>query len=150
MNATPAERAWNAAQSLHSAKLEGHSVTAATEMDTAEYVFGEIDAQELQRRVRARYGVCTETESEQATIYTSIIAAARAYSAGLIDDAGFIAAAAALPIVMQNPMPDHWFDDWPLVDGPVAGLQDALSQRLITADLYDKTLTAMANAGREA
>ena len=137
MNATPAERAWNAAQSLHSAKLEGHSVTAATEMDTAEYVFGKIDAQELPRQVRARYGVCTETEteSEQATTYTSIIAAARTYSVCLMDAAGFIAAAAALPIVMQN----RWFDYWPLMDGPVAGLQDALSRRLITADLYDKT-----------
>jgi uncharacterized protein YciW len=61
---TPAERAENAAQSLHSAKLEGHSVTAATKVDTAEYVAGTIDAQELQRRVRARYGVLTADEVE--------------------------------------------------------------------------------------
>ena len=84
------------------------------------------------------------------TPYTSIDAAAHAHSAGLIDDAGFIAAAVALPIVMQNPMPDHWFDDWPQVDGPLSDLQDALRRRLITAELYDAALIAMAGVGHEA
>lgn len=54
---TPERRAMIAEQSLHSAELEGHSVTPATQQDTAEYVSGEIDAQELRRRVRARYGI---------------------------------------------------------------------------------------------
>ncbi|MET4705021.1 hypothetical protein [Frigoribacterium sp. UYMn621] len=51
------ERADSAAQSLHSAELEGHSVTPATQLDTEMYVSGEIDSQELLRRVRARYNV---------------------------------------------------------------------------------------------
>lgn len=54
---TAEQRAKNAAQSLHSAVLEGHSVTPATQMDTQAYVAAEIDSQELLRRVRARYGV---------------------------------------------------------------------------------------------
>ena len=90
------------------------------------------------------------TEPAASTPDASIDAAARAHSAGLIDDAGFIAAAVALPVVRQNPMPDHWFDDWVRVDGPMADLQDALSRRLITTELYDAALSAMANAGHGA
>lgn len=67
------------------------------------------------------------------------------------DDAGFIAAGVAAPIVQQTPMPDReWCDGRARVDGPMSDLQDALSQRLITADLCDKRLTAMKNAGYEA
>ncbi len=51
------QRAKNAAQSLHSAELEGHSVTPETQADTELYVSGEIDSQELLRRVKARYDV---------------------------------------------------------------------------------------------
>ncbi|WP_343924216.1 hypothetical protein [Rhodoglobus aureus] len=54
---TREERADNAAQSLHSAELEGHSVTPATQLDTEMYVSGEIDSQELLRRVRVRHHV---------------------------------------------------------------------------------------------
>lgn len=51
------ERAESAAISLHSAELEGHSVTPETRADTELYVSGEIDSKELLHRVRARYGV---------------------------------------------------------------------------------------------
>ena len=51
------QRAKNAAQSLHSAELEGHSVTPETQADTELYVSGEIDSQELLRRVKARYSI---------------------------------------------------------------------------------------------
>ena len=54
---TPEERAESAALALHSAELEGHSVTPGTRADTALYVSGEIDSKELLRRVRARYGI---------------------------------------------------------------------------------------------
>jgi hypothetical protein len=147
---TKEERAWNAAQSLHGAELEGHAVTAGTQMDTADYVAGEIDSEELLRRVRTRYGVPSEDESGGATVYASVNAAASAYATGLIDGDGFVAAVVGLPVVRQNPMPDHWFDDWARVDGPLSDLQDALSQRRIPAELYDAALIAMANAGHEA
>lgn len=45
------------AQSLHSAELEGHHVTSATQADTELYVSGEIDSKELLRRIRARYHI---------------------------------------------------------------------------------------------
>ena len=54
---SPEERAHNAAQSLHSAELEGHPVTPSTQIDTDLYVSGAIDSQELRRRVRARYSI---------------------------------------------------------------------------------------------
>lgn len=54
---TRGQRAENAAQSLHSAELEGHSVTPETQAEAELYVSGEIDSQELLRRVRARYGI---------------------------------------------------------------------------------------------
>ena len=90
------------------------------------------------------------TEPAASTPYASIAVAAQAHSTGLIGDAWFIAAAVALPIVKQNPMPDRWFDDWPQVDGPLSDLQDALRRRLITAELYDAALIAMAGVGHEA
>lgn len=54
---TREERVESAALSLHSAELEGHSVTPETRADTDLYVSGEIDSKELLRRVRARYGI---------------------------------------------------------------------------------------------
>lgn len=166
---TREQRAENAAQSLHSAELEWHAVSPATQNDTAEYVSGEIDAQEHLRRVRSRYGVPTDEPGErfegdgavaeagaEQTVpiaYTSIDEAAHAYAEGLLDDDGFVAVALTLAIVKQNPMPDHeWFDDWARIDGPLSHLQDAFSRRLIPAHLYDATLKIMAEAeaGHEA
>lgn len=82
--------------------------------------------------------------------YSSIDEAARAYATGQINGEDFIAAAVALPTVMQAPMPDHWFDDWALKSGPLSDLQDALALRLITPALYDAALGAMIRAGHEA
>lgn len=72
---TPAERADAAAQSLHSAELEGGSVTPATRDDTERYVAGEITAQELQRAVRDRYGV--RSEGDPMPVFASVDGAAR-------------------------------------------------------------------------
>jgi len=41
----------------HSAELEGLTVSPASLADAQEYVRGDIDVDELGRRVRARYGV---------------------------------------------------------------------------------------------
>lgn len=60
------QRAFNAAQTLHSARLEGHSVTPETQQDTGDYVAGEISSQELLRRVNARYP--RQMTAEQATV----------------------------------------------------------------------------------
>jgi hypothetical protein len=83
--------------------------------------------------------------------YKSVAEAASAYADGSIDNEGFVAAALAIPTVAQNPMPDReWFDDWPQIDGPLADLQGALTLKLISSDLYDTALHAMAKAGHDA
>ena len=91
------------------------------------------------------------TEPTASTPYASIDEAAHAYASGRLAAAGFVAVAVGLPVVRQNPMPDTPFwDDWARVDGPLSDLQDAFTQRLITAELYDAALIAMASAGHEA
>jgi hypothetical protein len=54
---TADERAAAVAEATHSAALEGLTVSAATLADGEQYVRGDIDVDELGRRVRARYGV---------------------------------------------------------------------------------------------
>jgi hypothetical protein len=83
--------------------------------------------------------------------FRSIAEVTRAYADGALDEDGFVAAAVAIPVVRQNPMPDReWFDDWPQIDGPLSELQDALSRNLIPPHLYDAALAAMAKAGHDA
>ena len=50
-------RAQSAAESLHSAELEGLTPSPAGGADMAAYVQGEFDADELVARTRARYGL---------------------------------------------------------------------------------------------
>jgi hypothetical protein len=95
-------------------------------------------------------GPTAAERGENGRVYESVAAAAHAYAADQLDDDGFVAALVRLPIVRQSPMPDReWFDDWPLIDGPLSDLQDALNQRLITAGLYDAALTAMIAGGHD-
>jgi len=54
---TAGERAASVAEATHSAELEGLTVSPASLADAQEYVRGNIDVDELGRRVRARYGV---------------------------------------------------------------------------------------------
>jgi hypothetical protein len=54
---TAGERAAAVAEATHSAELEGLTVSPASLADAQEYVRGNIDVDELGRRVRARYGV---------------------------------------------------------------------------------------------
>ena len=54
---TARERAASVAEATHSAGLEGLTVSPASLADAQEYVRGDIDVDELGRRVRARYGV---------------------------------------------------------------------------------------------
>jgi hypothetical protein len=53
---TAGERAASVAEATHSAELEGLTVSPAS-LDAQEYVRGDIDVDELGRRVRARHGV---------------------------------------------------------------------------------------------
>lgn len=149
---TPAERADAAAQSLHSAELDGGSVTPATREDTERYVAGESTAQELQRVVRDRYGVHSEGESKrEAPAFASVHAAAHAFAAGLLTNDEFITAVVAFPIMKQTPMPTTPFwDAWPRKYSPVSEVQDALSHGLISIELYDSAVTAMGEGGHEA
>lgn len=150
MGLTAEQRAEIAAQSQKSAELEGGSLTPATKRDTAAYVAGDSAAQELQRRVRVRHGLLSKDESEGTTTHT-LIDAACAHAAGQLDDDVFIALAVGLPIVRQNPQPaTPFWDTWILIDGPVSDVQAAFSQGLISAELYDSCVAAMASAGREA
>ena len=54
---TADERAGAVAEATHSAELEGRTVSPAALADGEEYARGDIDVDELGRRVRARYGV---------------------------------------------------------------------------------------------
>ena len=51
------ERAASVAEATHSAELEGLTVSPASLADAQEYVRGNIDVDELGRRVRTRHGV---------------------------------------------------------------------------------------------
>lgn len=42
---------------IHSGEMEGLPMTAATRADTADYVAGEIDLEQLEARIRARYQI---------------------------------------------------------------------------------------------
>lgn len=90
------------------------------------------------------------SESEQSSSFTSVAAAARAYAAGQLDDAGFTAAVVRLPVLKQNPMPDHWFDDRARVDGPLFNVGEAFTQGLISAQLHDDAARAMLLGGHSA
>lgn len=92
----------------------------------------------------------SEGESEQSSAFTSVDAAARAYAAGKLDDAGFTAAVVLLPVVKQTPMPDHWFDDWARVDGPLFDLGEAFTQGHISAQMHDDACRAMLLGGHSA
>jgi hypothetical protein len=50
-------RAWQVEAAIHSAEIEGLTVTADTRADADSYVAGVIDSSELVDRVRARYGL---------------------------------------------------------------------------------------------
>lgn len=52
-----AERAGRVAEAIHSGEMEGLTVTTATREDADGYIAGQIDAEELVARVRARYGL---------------------------------------------------------------------------------------------
>lgn len=52
-----AERERAVAASIHSGEMEGLPVTEAARADSAEYVAGKIDPDELVARTRARYGL---------------------------------------------------------------------------------------------
>ncbi len=54
---TQEERADSAAQSLHSAVLDGHEVSPATQADTELYVSGELTADDVLRRALERHDV---------------------------------------------------------------------------------------------
>ena len=54
---TAGERAASVAEATQSAELAGLTVSPASLADAQEYVRGDIDVDELGRRVRARYGV---------------------------------------------------------------------------------------------
>ena len=56
---TPAElrRERVVEEAIHSGEMEGLHVDPATRADTAEYVAGRIDSDELVARARARYGL---------------------------------------------------------------------------------------------
>ena len=54
---TAGDRAASVAEATHSAELESLTVSPASLADGQEYVRGDIDVDELGRRVRARYGV---------------------------------------------------------------------------------------------
>lgn len=90
------------------------------------------------------------SESEQSSAFTSVNAAARAYAAGQLDDAGFIAAVVLLPVVKQNPIPDHWFDDLARVDGPLFDLGETFTQGFISAQLHDDACRTMLLGGHSA
>lgn len=50
-------RAMHVEEAVHSAELEGLSVSEGTLADADSYVSGQIDSDELVDRVRARYGL---------------------------------------------------------------------------------------------
>lgn len=50
-------RAKQVDEAIHSAEIEGLSVSTSTRGDADSYVAGEIDSSELVDRVRARYGL---------------------------------------------------------------------------------------------
>ncbi|QLD12415.1 antitoxin VbhA family protein [Microbacterium oleivorans] len=51
------ERAKQVEAAIHSAEIEGLTVTSATRADADSYVAGTIDSAELLERVRSRYGL---------------------------------------------------------------------------------------------
>ena len=51
------ERAKHVEAAIHSAEIEGLTVTTATRADADSYVAGTIDSTELLERVRSRYGL---------------------------------------------------------------------------------------------
>ena len=57
VRATAADRAEWIAEAVHSVRMEGLDVTPAWEADAAQVIDGRIDADELVRRTRARYGL---------------------------------------------------------------------------------------------
>ncbi|WP_036284129.1 antitoxin VbhA family protein [Microbacterium luticocti] len=52
-----AEREKAVTAAIHSGEMEGLPMTEATRADTADYVAGEIDLDQLEARVRSRYGI---------------------------------------------------------------------------------------------
>jgi len=52
-----AERERAVAESIHSGEMEGFYVSQAARDDSADYVAGRVDADELVARARARYGL---------------------------------------------------------------------------------------------
>lgn len=83
--------------------------------------------------------------------FESVEAAARARLADELDDGGFIAAIVRFPIVRQTPLPNReWFDDWVREQGPMSEVVAAFQKGLISADLYDSSIRAMAAAGHDA
>lgn len=50
-------RALQVEAAIHSAEIEGLTVSSATRADADSYVVGQIDSDELVDRVRARYGL---------------------------------------------------------------------------------------------
>lgn len=50
-------RTQNVEAAIHSAKIEGLTVSEATKSDADSYIAGRIDSDELVERVRARYGL---------------------------------------------------------------------------------------------
>ncbi|MFT4157992.1 MAG: hypothetical protein QM630_08730 [Microbacterium sp.] len=55
--AVRAEREKAVVSAIHSGEMEGLPMTEATRADTADYVAGEIDLDQLEARVRSRYGL---------------------------------------------------------------------------------------------
>ncbi len=64
---TVAERARQVAEGIHSAEMEGLSLSPAMLADAELYIAGDIDADELVERTRQRYGLGTvETKEDRA------------------------------------------------------------------------------------
>lgn len=64
---TAAERARQIAEGIHSAEMEGLSLSPAMLADAELYIAGDIDADQLVERTRQRYGLGTvETKEDPA------------------------------------------------------------------------------------
>jgi hypothetical protein len=56
-DAEKAERERRVAEAIHSGEMEGLSVSIEARSDSADYIAGRIDSDELVARARARYGL---------------------------------------------------------------------------------------------